>query len=352
VSAYDIRVDSEPGEGTIFYIDLNLAVPKEVITHRKPVESARNTTANSNIRLLAVDDHPINLEILDGMLQPEGYQVTAVEAAAEALFMLDQAYQQGRPFTIALLDYQMPGMDGKDLVMRIRADSRFDDLRLIILTSIDQAISAMERRELNIHSSITKPLRRSRLFDAINETLGRPVGNAYPATATPVTDLAAQAIAEARSNSPGPSSDAQSPDFDGIGNYAKPVVTTTSRSLNVLVVEDNAVNQMVISELLQGFGHNTILAENGLQALETVEQGNIDLVLMDCQMPVMDGFEATQRIRSMEYERGLPRLPIIAVTSNAIKGDRERCLESGMDDYVSKPINTAKLVAAIEVHFP
>ncbi len=123
-------------------------------------------------------------------------------------------------------------------------------------------------------------------------------------------------------------------------------------SLTVLIVEDNAVNQMVIDELLRGFGHKTFLAENGQQALELVAAGNIDLVLMDCQMPVMDGFEATRRLRDREAEQGRPRLTIIAVTANAIKGDRERCLEAGMDDYVSKPINTVKLKAALAKHAP
>jgi len=347
----DIKVDSEPGEGTVFYVNLDLSVPVQNTPAKAKRITAGDASTNSNIRILAVDDHPINLEILDGMLQPEGFPITAVEGAPEALALLDQAEKQNRPFTIALLDYQMPGMDGRDLVQRIRADNRFDDLRLIMLTSIDQAISVQEREELNIHASITKPLRRSRLFDAINDTLGRPVGETPPAVATPITDLAAREIADARGGSARASThQSLSEDLDGLGSFTKPIVTTTSPSLNILIVEDNAINQMVIDELLLGFGHTTVLAENGAEAIDRVEEGNIDLILMDCQMPVMDGFEATRRLRSMEIERGLPRMPIIAVTSNAIKGDRERCINAGMDDYVSKPIDTAKLVGAIEYH--
>lgn len=339
----DISVDSKPGQGAVFHVNLDLTVPKQAITENRASVSASNIDINKDIRILAVDDHSINLEILDGMLQPEGYEVAAVTDAPEALSALDQAIDQKRPFTIALLDYQMPGMDGKDLVERIRADKRFDDLRLIMLTSIDQAISQTDRKMLNIHSSITKPLRRSRLFDAINETLGRPVVDSSPLVAKPVTEIAAEEIAEARSN-------VLSTPFDEIGNYSKARVTTNSRPLNILVVEDSPVNQMVMVELLHDFGHSTVLAENGQQAIERVEEGKIDLILMDCQMPVMDGFESTRRLRTMEDKRGTPRLPIIAVTSNAIKGDRERCLNAGMDDYVSKPINTAKLVASIEKH--
>ncbi len=345
-----ISVESEPGEGTVFHVNLDLPVPARIDMDEKRVVSVGNTELNSNIRVLAVDDHPINLEILDGMLEPEGFQVSGVQDAEEAFKTLDQAHKRGKPFTIALLDYQMPGMDGKDLVTLIRAEKRFDDLHLIMLTSIDQAISATDREKLRIHASITKPLRRSRLFDAINQTLGRPVGEMSPVEATPIAELAAEEIAEARNNPSSVVSNASVATLDGLGNFGESVTATSSRSLNILVVEDNAVNQMVIDELLHEFGHTTVLAENGKQAIERVEEGNIDLVLMDCQMPVMDGFEATRRLREIESERGKPRMPIIAVTSNAIKGDRERCLNAGMDDYVSKPINTAKLIVAIETH--
>ncbi len=346
-----ISVDSEPGSGTTFYVEIDLPVAAQSVAEQSAASAKRDTTKNSGIRILAVDDHPINLEILDGMLEPEGFQITAVEGAPEALSLLDQAVTQGKPFSIALLDYQMPGMDGRDLVQRIRQDKRFDDLKCIMLTSIDQALTSEEREELSIHSSITKPLRRSRLFDAINETLGRPVNSNSQVAATPVTDLAAQSIAAARKATPDTGAQLTATPTEVIGNFSKAAVTTdTNRALSILVVEDNAVNQMVIQELIGGFGHKTTLAENGEQALAAVEKGNIDLILMDCQMPVMDGFEATRRLREIEQERGLPRMPIVAVTSNAIKGDRERCIDAGMDDYVSKPINTAKLAAAISKH--
>jgi len=241
----------------------------------------------------------------------------------------------------------MPSMDGRELVTRIRDDKRYDELRLIMLTSIDQALSVSERSELRIDASITKPLRRSRLFDAINEALGHPEKKTSPVAATPITDLAAERIAAARSFSPKIVSQAASGTTELVADYSKKIVTTTGRALNILVVEDNAVNQMVIDELLHDFGHTTVLAENGEQAIECVKKGDIDLILMDCQMPVMDGFDATRRLRTMEAQQNAPRMPIIAVTSNAIKGDRERCLDAGMDDYVSKPINTTKLAASI-----
>jgi len=329
-----ISVDSEPGIGTTFHIDLELVVADKAGLDRPNSRGIlHGSESTDTLRVLAVDDHPINLEVLEGLLEPEGFQITAVESAEAALAQLDQAANQGVLFSLALLDFQMPGVDGKELATRIRADNRFDELRLIMLTSIDQALTSTERMELRIAASITKPLRRSRLFDAINETLGHPNKTTAPVAATPITDLAAERIAAARSFTPTMVTKAASGDSEVIADYSKTVVRTTGKSLNILIVEDNPVNQMVIDELLHDFGHTTVLAENGEQAIECVQQGNIDLVLMDCQMPIMDGFEATRHLRTMEAQRGAPRMPIIAVTSNAIKGDRERCLDAGMDDY-------------------
>jgi len=343
-----ISVDSEPGVGTTFHIDLDLAVAEQAGANKDDENSLlHDSNEKGKLRVLAVDDHPINLEILEGLLEPEGFEITAVEGAQDALTQLDKAAKEGAPYALALLDFQMPSMDGRELVTRIRKEKRYDDLRLIMLTSIDQALTADERTKLRIDASITKPLRRSRLFDAINEALGHPEKKTSPVAATPVTDLAAERIAAARSFEPEMVARAVAGDPEVVADYSKKIVTTTGRSLNILIVEDNAVNQMVIDELLHDFGHTTVLAENGEQAIECVQQGNIDIVLMDCQMPVMDGFEATRRLRTMEAQSGKPRMPIIAVTSNAIKGDRERCLDAGMDDYVSKPINTTKLAASI-----
>ena len=345
----DISVESEIGQGTVFHVNVDLLLPEQSAV---VVPVAPSLDMNSDIRILVVDDHPINLEILDGMLKPEGFQVSGIQDASDALPALEEAHDQGNPYQIALLDYQMPEMDGKDLVEYIRLDSRFNDLHIIMLTSIDQAISIGERKRLSIHASITKPLRRSRLFDAINQTLNRPVSSESPATVRPVKELAAEGIAAARVGKvPGLVSvpDGQSlTEVKQFGSFTVPKTSAENRPLNVLVVEDNPINQLVIDELLNEFGHTTVLAENGKVGLQRVEEESIDLVLMDCQMPVMDGFEATRRLRAIEEEEGRPRMPIIAVTSNAIKGDRERCLDAGMDDYVSKPISTEKLFRAIE----
>lgn len=343
-----ISVESNPGVGTTFQIDLQMDIAESSVNATESAPSIASGANTGSLRVLAVDDHPINLEILDGLLESEGFLLTSVPGADAALDQLDQAHQEGNPFSLALLDYQMPGVDGKELARLIRADKRFDGLKLIMLTSIDQALNADERKVLKVHTSITKPLRRSRLFDAINETLGREQLKTNPAIAMPVSDLAAQRLAAARAPDSPVKAPAETERPSGERQSAQTQKGDTE--LNVLIVEDNPINQLVIDELLQGFGHKTVVVENGKQALEKIVANSFDLVLMDCQMPVMDGFEATRELRKLESEKNLPRLPVVAVTANAIKGDRERCLQAGMDDYVSKPVNTAKLEEAINKH--
>lgn len=343
-----ISVDSKPGIGTTFHIDIKMVIAENSARAAETVPTIDSSVNTASLRVLAVDDHPINLEILDGLLESEGFLLTSVPGSEEALDQLDQAHREGKPFALALLDYQMPVADGKQLASQIRADKRFDDLKLIMLTSIDQALNVEERAALKIHTSITKPLRRSRLFDAINETLGREQVKKQPAVAMPVSDLAAQRLAAAREPEAvvrKPANVVREPE-----KRESPKTPNVGKVLNVLIVEDNPINQLVVDELLQGFGHSTEVVENGKLALDKIAAGSFDLVLMDCQMPVMDGFEATRTLRKREADNNLPRLPVVAVTANVIKGDRERCLQAGMDDYVSKPINSAKLVEAIEKH--
>jgi len=351
-----IGVDSEPGQGATFHVELILPVAEPIAAAPGVASTPKRSEAEPAVRVLAVDDHAINLELLDGLLEPEGFEVTSVDGALAALEELGKAADDRRPYALALLDYQMPGMDGAELARRIRTLRRHDGLRLIMLTSIDQALSAEQRAELDIHASITKPLRRSRLFDAIDETLGRGGERRAPATALPIAALAAERIAAASvSQVPGiagafggAADEPERPAAPARGPV--PLANVAERALRVLVVEDSPVNQLVLQELLLAAGHSVTIAENGQVALDRIVGGDFDLVLMDCQMPVMDGFEATRRLRELEEDTAGARLPVVAVTANAVKGDRERCLDAGMDDYVTKPINTARLEAAIRQH--
>ena len=338
----DIGVDSRPGQGATFHVELTLPLAEPPASSAAAPDRLSAEVAARNVRVLAVDDHAINLELLDGLLEPEGFEVTSVDGALTALDELDRAANEGRPYALALLDYQMPELDGAELARRIRDDRRHETLRLIMLTSIDQALGGAERAALGIHSSITKPLRRSRLFDAIDEALGSTTTVRTPAAAVPLTDLAAERVAAATA--------ASDPEHAPAGEVAGAPATGDEPSLRVLVVEDSPINQLVIEELLLTGGHTVTVAENGEEALQRIADGGIDLVLMDCQMPVMDGFEATRRLREIEAKREGPRLPVIAVTANAVKGDRERCLDAGMDDYLSKPISSQRLMEAIRRH--
>ena len=356
-----IGVKSVVGEGTTFHVELTLPVIEAQASVTRLHETSETTTSGNNRRVLAIDDHPINLELLEGLLENEGFEVVSVDGAAAAMAELEKAVSTDNPFALALLDYQMPETDGGELARRIRADVRYDDMRLIMLTSIDHALSASECRELSIHSSITKPLRRSRLFDAIDEALGISPRERAPAALSSLSDAAATGferdtdseVSAALGGFNAITRDELNGDEQGTASVVQDwLQPETGGRLNVLIVEDNPVNQVVVQELMLAAGYSVKIAENGAEALDIISHGGVEFILMDCQMPVMDGFEATMKIREMEQENGTPRLPIVAVTANAIKGDRERCLEAGMDDYITKPIDTERLEAAITQLLP
>ena len=209
----------------------------------------------------------------------------------------------------------MPKMDGSELTEKIRANTDFDHTRLVMLTSIDQAVMTDRRDDIGLDGYITKPLRASRLFDTLSEVLV----DTQEKEQSVVADIATAN---------------KSPEV---------ALDTNGRNITVLLVEDNPINQLVAEELLAGMGFEVRTANDGKEGLEELDKGGIDLVLMDNQMPVMDGFEATREWRAREErnENGdyTGRMPIIALTANAVKGDREKCINAGMDDYVTKPID-------------
>ena len=321
----EITADSTPGRGTTFRLELPLPLaPAPAV----PDPTPRPLTPE-NVRVLAVDDHPLDLELLVALLEPEGFDVDCVDGAEAALAALAGAAAEGRPYRLALLDYPPPGTDGEALTRAIRADRRYDEVDLLVLSSNEQAIGPDARAKLRIAGSVVKPLRRSRLFDAIDRALGGAPSGRKPPVATPIGQLGIE-----------PASPLRSAPTDA-----------AERPLRVLVAEDNPVNRAVAEELLLVAGHSVVVAHNGAEALERLATDDgIELVLMDCRMPIMDGFEATRRLREIEGREGRARVPVIAVTANALKGDRERCLEAGMDDYVAKPIDVERLEEAIRRH--
>ncbi len=312
-----INVASKPGKGTVFQVDIPLPIGKsdQMGATKALPDSLRGS------RILAVDDHKTNLELLTGLLTPEGLNVDTVESAKHALFSLQSAIDEGKPYDLVLLDFHMPVMDGSQLTRAIRENTDFDSTRLIMLTSIDHAIANKNGDDSHLDGYITKPLRASRLFDTIIDVL--------------------------QQNSPGLVV-AETDKKDELPEI-KPV--RDDKLVTVLLVEDNPINQLVSQELLAGMGFEVRLANDGQEGLDELSKGGIDIVLMDNQMPVMDGFEASREWRKREAQGDsggyAGRMPIIALTANAVKGDRERCIEAGMDDYVTKPIDSALLEKVI-----
>jgi CheY-like chemotaxis protein len=262
------------------------------------------------LRVLVVDDNRTNRLILEETLLHWGMRPTVVESGGEALSAMRQAHQLKQPYALILSDAMMPAMDGITLARHIRENHDWNETPIIMLTSAGEPENADEVRDAGISRCLTKPIKGPDLLDAMRQVL-----TAWPA------EQPVHASTEASPH------------------------TNTSR--RVLVAEDGVVNQKVALNLLQRRGHEVVLVENGKQAVAAVAEGDFDVVLMDVEMPEMDGIEATYAIREREQHTG-QRIPIIAVTAHAMKGDRERFLEAGMDGYIAKPLEVNQLYEAVE----
>ena len=286
---------------------------------RSEVDNASTETRTGRLRdipVLVVDDNSTNCEILSELLTAWRMRPAVVHSGPEALEELRHAAAEGRQYALAIIDMQMPDMDGVQLADAIAADAALRGPRLIMLTSLNVSISQEELQNIGIAFCLPKPTRFSTLFEAVLQSVG--------------------AETPAPSAAPAP------------GKRER----MSFRGARVLVAEDNPVNQVVVREILAQFGLDPVVVDNGLMAVEEVAEHGYDLVLMDCEMPRMDGFEATRRIRQAEElaaSEGRARpLPIIALTANAVQGDRERCLAAGMNDYITKPVEPLLLSKAIE----
>jgi len=268
--------------------------------------------------VLVVDDNAVNRRILTKQLRQWHLRPVMAEGGMEALALLRQASERGDPFTLVLTDCHMPDMDGFELTRRIKSSPHLAKAVVMMLSSGMQAGDAQRCRELGICVHVTKPVGRAELKAAMLKALmsGNPPEGVRPA-APEIT------AAESRDES----------------------------AMDILVAEDNVVNQRVALRVLEKAGHRVVVANNGAEALKALDQRDFDLVLMDVQMPEMGGFEATARIRERERRSGA-HLPIIAMTAHAMTDDRERCLEAGLDDYISKPIRASDLIELIGKYRP
>jgi CheY-like chemotaxis protein len=301
-----IWVESEMGRGSVFHFTARFG--RLVHELRAPRQVA--TPLPDGMRVLVVDDNATNCRILEEMLRNRGMQPHVASSANEALQMLRDARARRCPYQLVLSDVHMPGADGFALVEGIQRDSDLGGTVIMMLTSGDQPGDIDRCEELGVSSYLLKPVKQSELLDAIAAAVG---------AATPHDEVAEEAV--------GPELPA-------------------TRPLRVLLAEDSEMNQRLAVAMLEKEGHRVTIAGDGEEAVAAWRSGNFDLVLMDVQMPVMDGFEAARAIRAQEAG-GERRTPIIAMTAHALKGDRERCLEAGMDDYVSKPVNRTTLVAVV-----
>ena len=324
-----IGVHSEPGKGSTFWFTLRLARQP----HPAPEATARFLPPG--LRVLVVDDNTTNRRIAGHYLRGWKCDPASSPTPAEALDQLRRADADGHPFQIVLLDMQMPEMDGIQLAKTVRADTGLSvQPRLVMLSSLgDQLQHSAAGADVAVW--LPKPVKHSTLFNALVEALStRPLSHNPTAPApVPAPDI----VPSAPTVEPLPATSAPP---------AAPIPSQAS-TLKILVAEDNLVNQKVAARFFAKLGHKVDLVANGIEAVQALEREAYDLIFMDCQMPELDGYEATRRIRSESAEQAR-RIRIIAMTANAMQGDREKCLEAGMDDYIAKPIDLKSLQAAIE----
>ncbi len=303
----EIWVESEVGRGSTFHFTARFEPGSgEAISTSCPMPQIVCDT-----RVLVVDDNATNRLILEEMLRNWGMKPTAVASVPEALPLLHQAYQSGEPYILILTDVNMPDVDGFALVEHVKQDAKLGSTIIMMLTSGDRLGDVSRCEQLGVAAYLLKPIKQSELFDAIALALG---------------------ITTAEDE----------------GSQKRPARQPSRLPpLRILLAEDSPINQKLAVGLLEKYGHTVLVVNHGREAIAALQSQDFDLVLMDVQMPEMDGFEATAAIRASEEQAGT-HIPIIAMTAHAMKGDRERCLEAGMDNYVAKPIRAKRLFDTIE----
>jgi len=303
-----IWVESTLGKGSAFHFTLKLGLSAQ---SKKPKNGLANYDL-TDLPVLVVDDNATNRQILADTLRSWGMIPTTVADSAEAIQAVARAREQGKPFTLALIDFLLPDMDGFQLTEKINNTPGLAIPTIVMLTSGGQRGDAARCRELGIAGYLLKPVKQSDLFAAIVRTLNR---NAEEENANTLT--------------------------------TRHSLRESHRPLHILLAEDNLINQKLAVRVLNNMGHSVVVAQNGEEAVARYQKENFDLILMDIQMPKMDGFQATAAIRNLEAQTGR-HIPIVAMTAHALKGDEERCLAAGMDGYVSKPIKLQELFRVIE----
>ena len=306
-----LAVASELGQGSTFHFTVSFGLPAEA----PPLRTAERAPLQG-VPVLVVDDNATNRQIFERMLTNWGMRPTVVSGGPEAIDAWRRARDAGQAYPLLISDVHMPGMDGFMMAGVLKEELQHSGTKLLILSSGSYPEDTARCRELGVAAYLTKPVRQSELLDALLSLLGD--------TAPPSPEAKA----------------AQPP----------PPHVAPARPLRVLLVEDSLTNQKLAISLLERWGHQVTVAQNGREAVAACALGGFDLVLMDVEMPHMDGLQATAAIR--EHERDTRRhVPIIAMTAHAMQGDRERCLAAGMDGYIPKPIRKQQLQETLQRFF-
>jgi two-component system, sensor histidine kinase and response regulator len=308
-----LRVESVPAAGSTFHVTLRFGLPHQP----RVAEPARAWQPLKQLPVLVVDDNALSRDLLKRWLTAWGMQPQLAGDGEAALAALDEAQRAGRPFPIMLLDASMPGLDGFAVSERIKRQPGYPPVTIIMLTTFGYRDDAARCREFGISTHLAKPLKPSDLFDMMAHVMG--CDSQAPAAPVP--------------------------------RHSEHESHDQRASAIILLAEDNPVNQRFACRLLEKLGHKVTVADNGVEALTALKHSHFDLVFMDMQMPIMDGIETTQAIRAREADSG-QRLPIVALTANAIADDRERCRAAGMDDYLTKPFSMPQLTAVLQRWLP
>ncbi len=319
----EVGAESLEGRGSMFWLTARLGVSTAAQTNKRVGRDKLR-----GVRVLIVDDNPTNRRVLAGQVELYGMDAVCAADAEAGLTLLREAANGSRPFDVALIDFQMPGSDGVGLGQRIAKDGKLTKTRLVLLTSSGQRGDAQRCAELGFAAYLLKPVTRHDLVDCLELVMAAP-GESWHTHSQPI--VTRHQVRTARAH-------------DG---------------RRILLTEDNPVNQKVARVVLEKLGYRVDAVENGREAVKAWESGRYDLILMDCQMPELDGYEATREIRRMEEQRmmmgAVPEhaklhIPIVALTAHAMKGDDEKCRAAGMDDYLTKPIDRTRLEASLERH--
>jgi signal transduction histidine kinase/DNA-binding response OmpR family regulator len=305
-----IWVESGAGRGSTFHFTARFAKAEVPAISERHADSA----ALAGINVLVIDDNATNRRVLDAMLRAWNMRPTLTENGRVGLTELQKSAKSGKPYPLVLLDAQMPGMDGFEVATRIQADPAQDGVIIMMLSSGGQFTEAEWSRQPGVQASLVKPIRRLELLDAMLRALGH----------APRSPLGASHASQAQA---------------------------LGRELRILLAEDNPVNQHLVVSVLGKEGHHVEIARDGREAVQLHAQDPFDIILMDVQMPEMNGLEATLQIRNAEQRTG-KHIPIIAMTAHAMLSDRERCLAAGMDRYLAKPVVKADLLRVLASHLP